>query len=516
MKAKGSYWRSNVMFLILFCLMFFNVNQAKAGGAVSAVGNFVNDNIIEPVREVGVEMGIIDEHDKRHVGKAHQDKFNSVKAKEGYDGSTCFIFVHGHQSRYMNKRLGREYWREYNGSGCNDAGHGGVGTDGYCLNQNGKDLISKVVGSNDKYGAIWYESTDFYYSEQLLSNVLRRIKCVKEGKVGQAGCTDVHDSGSQKCTGNQNFTVLVAHSMGGAVVQALNTLAQPGTLKSSVVKYDYVGANIIGGDGFRKKTKTVNSTETYYNSRKNQHSSYRWKYNWSWGKTGRRCRWWGCYNTYGWKRNWYKQHYTYYTGGYETRTVTKTVNDTYNPAAVYGNSYEWLSTNIDSIVTIGAAGNGSQGADAVCRDQHLSLSGIIRYFMGFKCDNGTASLVTDYNTVRERFGSNGAVSMGKIAGYSWLPGINALSSSQLTGEDDGVVNYAGALDCSGNAIQDIDKEIDECPSHNHDQSYIFASIHEDHDEQRNDGYGGNTPAVLYGLDCVPGDGSASDVIKACF
>ena len=101
--------------------------------------------------------------------------------------------------------------------------------------------------------------------------------------------------------------------------------------------------------------------------------------------------------------------------------------------------------NIGNKVTVMAgvqgAHRGTTAADGICGNSSWwlnAISGVVGFFMGSTCDNGTASLQTADSWQVKTYANSPNANVYLISGYEAIFGSSAL----LDGEDDGLLSYA--------------------------------------------------------------------------
>lgn len=152
-------------------------------------------------------------------------------------------------------------------------------------------------------------------------------------------------------------------------------------------------------------------------------------------------------------------------------------------SSTYLNNYfKYIRTYATRMVGIAGPHNGSQAADQVCGSG--SLSGWVLGNLYTSCDNGFKSLQSSSAWRVWRYMNDSATPVYLIAGWRKLPGASSVTSSYLSGTDDGLVNYMSAFFCpyTGNVGMGVDSQ---CSTHWQEGYYNCDQSNEDHDHLRN-------------------------------
>ena len=157
-------------------------------------------------------------------------------------------------------------------------------------------------------------------------------------------------------------------------------------------------------------------------------------------------------------------------------------NDASDPNFNMNGPYSDVATRISLAITTGGAHRGSEGADAVCGDS----SGGCNWAAGWiqDCDDPTYWLRSDDGVQVKTYASAPAKNVFVTGGYEAIFG----SSACLSGEDDGVVQYASIFACSGSATASYNNS-NVCGNGSKQESSGFFNLdgsHENHDDERND------------------------------
>ncbi len=157
-------------------------------------------------------------------------------------------------------------------------------------------------------------------------------------------------------------------------------------------------------------------------------------------------------------------------------------NDSSDPNYNLNGPYSTAASRISLVITTGGAHRGSQGADAVCGDS----SGGCNFLASFIQDCDTATWwLRSADDVQVRLYSNApARNVYLTGGYEAIFGASAC----LSGEDDGVVQYASIFACGGSAGTSYNNS-NVCGNGSKQESSGFFNLdaaHENHDDERND------------------------------
>ena len=212
-------------------------------------------------------------------------------------------------------------------------------------------------------------------------------------------------------------------------------------------------------------------------------------------------------------------------------TGSPSYNTAYNSS---GNAvsvdFESAMENIEAIFSMGGSITGTEGADRICNGSW------IEYLVGELAFGGCNDSVkwqqtTDSYTVRNQIGTNLGAPIFVLGGWSTFPGIAAASSLLLGGDDDGYINLASQMSCSGSATRNLWNDLKtykdilgipygsatyDCNDSNKGtpRTYNAFSLDEDHDSERNGGKGNpSNKSISNGLDC--GSGNMASRISGC-
>lgn len=155
-------------------------------------------------------------------------------------------------------------------------------------------------------------------------------------------------------------------------------------------------------------------------------------------------------------------------------------NDASDPNYNYNGPYNTVAARIALVMAVGGAHRGSEGADAVCGNS----SGSCNYFASFiqSCDTATYYLRSADDVQVKTFSNAPAKTVYLTGGYEAIFGASAC----LTGEDDGVVQYASIYACSGSASASYNNST-ACTAKQESSGFKnLDAAHENHDDERND------------------------------
>lgn len=156
-------------------------------------------------------------------------------------------------------------------------------------------------------------------------------------------------------------------------------------------------------------------------------------------------------------------------------------NDSTDPNYNFnGAPFNTVATRISRVIALGGAHRGSQGADAACGDS----SGGCNFLASFiqDCDQATYWL-RSADDVQVRTYSNAPAKLVYLTGgYEAIFGASAC----LSGEDDGIVQYASIFACNGSAGASYDNS-NACGNSAKQESSGFRNLdaaHENHSDER--------------------------------
>lgn len=156
-------------------------------------------------------------------------------------------------------------------------------------------------------------------------------------------------------------------------------------------------------------------------------------------------------------------------------------NDPSDPNYNFNGPYDTVASRLALVISVGGAHRGSEGADAVCGQGGFFCSFLASFIQD--CDDATFWLRSD-NGVQVRTYSNApARNVWLTGGYEAIFGASAC----LSGEDDGVVQYASIFACGGSASTSYNNS-NVCGNGSKQESSGFRNLdaaHENHDDERN-------------------------------
>jgi hypothetical protein len=126
--------------------------------------------------------------------------FSSIVFSQSALAENCYIMVHGHGTdgsvKTSSNQPALDYWRSSHFS-----------------QYNGADFLAHLLGPNDNYGIVGYNSTDEagypYWRNETAGEIARQIINIKQGN----GDGYNHDQAGTQCNSNDSFWV-VSHSQG--------------------------------------------------------------------------------------------------------------------------------------------------------------------------------------------------------------------------------------------------------------------------------------------------------------
>lgn len=157
-------------------------------------------------------------------------------------------------------------------------------------------------------------------------------------------------------------------------------------------------------------------------------------------------------------------------------------NDSSDPNYNFNGPYSTVASRIGLAITTGGAHRGSQGADAVCGDSNWACNWAGSWIQD--CDDPTWWLRSADDVQVRTYSNAPAKNVYLTGGYEAIFGASAC----LSGEDDGVVQYASIFACSGSAGTSYDNS-NVCGNSSKQESSGFRNLdasHENHDDERND------------------------------
>ncbi|HMB52834.1 MAG TPA: hypothetical protein VKU40_05930, partial [Thermoanaerobaculia bacterium] len=157
-------------------------------------------------------------------------------------------------------------------------------------------------------------------------------------------------------------------------------------------------------------------------------------------------------------------------------------NDASDPNFDFNGPYSTATSRISLAITLSGAHRGSEGADAVCFNGNIFCSFIAQFIQS--CDDATFWLRSSDDVQVRTYSNAPARNVYLTAGYEAIFGASAC----LSGEDDGVVQYASMYACDGSATASYNNG-NVCGNSSKQEASGFFNLdgaHENHDDIRND------------------------------
>lgn len=155
-------------------------------------------------------------------------------------------------------------------------------------------------------------------------------------------------------------------------------------------------------------------------------------------------------------------------------------NDSSDPNYNYNGPYDTVASRISLSISLSGAHRGSEGADAVCGQSSGGCNWAASWIQS--CDTATYWLRSSEDVQVRAFSSAPAKNVYLTGGYEAIFGASAC----LSGEDDGVVQYASIYACNGSATTSYDNS-DACGNGSKQEASGFFNLdaaHEDHSDIR--------------------------------
>ena len=156
-------------------------------------------------------------------------------------------------------------------------------------------------------------------------------------------------------------------------------------------------------------------------------------------------------------------------------------NDPSDPNYDFNGPYSTVASRISLVVSLSGAHRGSEGADAVCGSSSF-LCNFIAFFIQ-DCDDATYWLRSSDSVQVKTYSNAPARNVYLTGGYEAIFGASAC----LSGEDDGIVQYASIYACNGSATSSYDNS-NVCGNSSKQEAGGFFNLdgaHENHDDIRN-------------------------------
>lgn len=158
-----------------------------------------------------------------------------------------------------------------------------------------------------------------------------------------------------------------------------------------------------------------------------------------------------------------------------------------------GAQFDQVANRIYRHYSVQAPHRGTEAADATCGNSSWFCDGVAGFIA--ECDQGTEWLQSADSYQVSLYSGSPAVTTFLFGGYEAMA-----SSSCLSGEDDGVVSYAGAFACSGSSTAAYETD-NVCQTHQESAGFVNGvQTHENHDDGRNDNDRDTVRAIAGGLD----------------
>lgn len=155
-------------------------------------------------------------------------------------------------------------------------------------------------------------------------------------------------------------------------------------------------------------------------------------------------------------------------------------NDASDPNFNYNGPYDQVAARTSLVISTGGAHRGSQGADAVCGNNNLFCNFIAIFIQS--CDDATYWLRSSDDVQVRTYSNAPAKTVWLTGGYEAIFGASVC----LSGEDDGVVQYASIFACGGSATASYDNS-NVCNNSNKQEASGFRNLdasHENHSDER--------------------------------
>lgn len=193
-------------------------------------------------------------------------------------------------------------------------------------------------------------------------------------------------------------------------------------------------------------------------------------------------------------------------------------NDASDPNFDAVGPFDQVAARVSLVITAGGAHRGSQGADAVCLQANPLCSFIAIFIQS--CDDATFWLRSSDDVQVRTFANAPARTIYLTGGYEAIFGASVC----LTGEDDGVVQYASIFACNGSATASYDNT-NVCGNASKQEASGFRNLdaaHENHSDERDDSDSDTRRAIpggiwtCSGVPCAPNTVVQSSMTTARF
>ena len=155
-------------------------------------------------------------------------------------------------------------------------------------------------------------------------------------------------------------------------------------------------------------------------------------------------------------------------------------NDGSDPNYNLNGRYDLVASRIGLVVSLSGAHRGSEGADAVCGGSNFACNFAASFIQS--CDDATYWLRSDDAVQVKTYANAPARNVYLTGGYEAIFGASAC----LSGEDDGVVQYASMYACNGSATASYDNG-NVCGNGAKQEAFGFFNLdgaHENHSDIR--------------------------------
>lgn len=184
-------------------------------------------------------------------------------------------------------------------------------------------------------------------------------------------------------------------------------------------------------------------------------------------------------------------------------------NDASDPNFNFNGPYSTVASRIGLAITTGGAHRGSEGADAVCGNGSFLCNFIAQFIQD--CDDATFWLRSADSVQVRTFANPPARMIWLTGGYEAIFGASAC----LSGEDDGVVQYASQFACSGSATASYNNS-NVCTGKQESSGFRnLDAAHENHDDERNASDSDTRRAISGGIwNCGSAPCAANTVVQS--
>jgi hypothetical protein len=157
--------------------------------------------------------------------------------------------------------------------------------------------------------------------------------------------------------------------------------------------------------------------------------------------------------------------------------------------------YSSVASRISMVITLSGAHRGSEGADSVCGESGFICNFIASFIQD--CDAATDWLRSSDSVQVKTYANAPAKNVWLTGGYEAIFGASAC----LSGEDDGVVQYASIYACNGSATASYNNS-NVCGNNAKQESSGFRNLdgaHENHSDIRDDSDSDTRKAIPDGI-----------------